>query len=192
MACADRVVGGHLRPGPQRFRGVAAREQHRNFGAKRTAAGGRFEPAQPGHHDVEEEQVELSRVGGEPIDGLLSVDHGNHTCAHEAKHLFGDPADRIVVFREQNRGHDWLRSVRGRLGGRRDRRHRPAGLAGEQDQKLGALARLAAACDVPAVLPDDTVDHCQPEAGTAVERLGREERLEDPLEHSRAHAVPRI
>ena len=45
---------------------------------------------------------------------------------------------------------------------------------------------------MPAVLPDDAVDNRQPEAGTPVARLGREEWLEDPFQHCRGHALAGI
>ena len=65
------------------------------------------------------------------------------------------------------------------------------GLAGEPDGETAPLARGGLDVDGSAMLADDAVADREAEAGPLAERLGGEERVEDPLADRRARCRSR-
>src|SRR5687768_1783037 len=59
---------------------------------------------------------------------------------------------------------------------------------GHHDGERRAPAHLALHADRPAVVVDDSVTDAQAQARPLAQRLGREERVEDPLAHGRVDA----
>ena len=81
------------------------------------------------------------------------------------------------------RGASWPVVVTGARGGGKRRQIAVEG---------AALAGLARDLDVTAALLDDPVGAREPQAGALADALRREERLEDPVGHSRCHPATRV
>src|SRR2546430_16195446 len=134
-----------------------------------------LEPAELGHHDVGDYEVQRRALGAVGLDPLLTIDRGDDPIADFREELLSGHAHRSIVLYQQNR----LRPAgQAFLGFGLELRHPSIADGGEVHLRRSSLPDLAADVEVSAVLLHEPAGHRHAEARADAHRFGGEERVE--------------